>query len=192
MKALQAKTGRVDLHSHHSKGHHMNASTQADLEAQIRSTLERLAAALRERGWTLCTAESCTGGWMAKCCTDIPGSSDWYHGGYVSYSYDAKEQQLGVIHDDLVEHGAVSEEIASQMALGARRGSRADITVSATGIAGPGGGMPNKPVGMVCFAWSVKGGRIVTDSAVFDGDRAAVRLQTVLRAAHGTLKIIDD
>ena len=106
----------------------------------------------------MCAAESCTGGWLSKCCTDLPGSSDWFHGAFVSYSYPAKEQQLGVIHDDLLEHGAVSEEIAQQMALGARRASGADVAVAMTGIAGPGGGLPNKPVGMVCYGWSVRGG----------------------------------
>ena len=159
-----------------------------ELEVRTARAVERVAEALRERGWTLCTAESCTGGWMAKCCTDLSGSSDWFHGGYVSYSYPAKEQQLGVIHEDLVQHGAVSEEIASQMALGARRASHADIAVSATGIAGPGGGMPHKPVGMVCFGWSVKGGRIATATEVFEGDRDSVRLQTVERGLLGILE----
>lgn len=169
----------------------MHVPSQEDLEQEILTTLEKLATTLRAQSWMLCTAESCTGGWMAKCCTDVPGSSDWFYGGYVPYSYLAKEQQLGVIHDDLVQHGAVSEEIAAQMALGARRGSQADITVAATGIAGPGGGMPNKPVGLVCFAWSLKGGRIVSERQVFNGDRTAVRLQTVLYAFQGILRVID-
>ena len=157
--------------------------------ARLAETLgERLAAA----GLMLATAESCTGGWMAKACTDLSGSSDWFHGGFVSYSYEAKERQLGVIHDDLVAHGAVSEEIASQMALGARRVSRADIAVAMTGIAGPGGGLPSKPVGLVCFGWSVTGGRIVTATERFEGDRAAVRIQTVLHALRGTLRLLGD
>ena len=88
------------------------------LEVRTAKAVERVAHALRERGWTLCTAESCTGGLMAKCCTDLSGSSDWFHGGFVSYSYQAKEQQLDVIRADLEEHGAVSEEIAAQMAMG--------------------------------------------------------------------------
>lgn len=168
--------------------------SQASIEAldrEIATVVEHLGPALRERGWMLCTAESCTGGWMSKVCTDIPGSSDWFYGGYVCYSYPAKEHQLGVIHDDLVQHGAVSEEIASQMALGARRASAAGITVSATGIAGPGGGMPNKPVGLVCFGWSIIGGRIQTASEVFQGDRDQVRRQTVLFALQGVLDIIN-
>lgn len=169
----------------------MNVPTLDALDQEILATLEKVAILLREQHWTLCTAESCTGGWMAKCCTDIPGSSEWFHGGYVPYSYPAKEQQLGVIHEDLVQHGAVSEAIASQMALGARRASGADITVAATGIAGPGGGMPHKPVGLVCFAWSLKGGRIRSESQVFNGDRAQVRLQTVLHAFKGILGVVD-
>lgn len=162
------------------------------LDERIVEAVHRVAEALRKRGWTLCTAESCTGGLMAKVCTDLPGSSDWFHGGYVSYSYQAKEQQLGVIHDDLVAHGAVSEEIASQMAIGARRGSSAEVTVAATGIAGPGGGLPHKPVGLVCFAWSIRGGRIETASQVFRGDRDTVRRLTVLRALEGVLDVITE
>ncbi len=170
----------------------MSVESAEELDRQIAELVARLGPALRERGWTLCTAESCTGGWMAKVCTDIPGSSDWFYGGYVCYSYQAKEHQLGVIHDDLVQHGAVSEEIASQMALGARRGSAAGITVAATGIAGPGGGMPNKPVGLVCFGWSVMGGKLHTASQVFEGDREQVRRQTVRFALQGTLDLLQD
>ncbi len=168
----------------------MTDKTVAELDAEIDDVVKALAPALVDKGWMLCTAESCTGGWMAKVCTDLPGSSDWFHGGYVCYSYPAKEQQLGVIQDDLVQHGAVSEEIASQMALGARRGSGAGVTVAATGIAGPGGGLPNKPVGMVCFGWSVSGGRIQTASEVFQGDRDQVRRQTVLRGLQGVLDLL--
>ncbi len=170
----------------------MSQHDAAAIDRDIAEVVKQLGPALRERQWTLCTAESCTAGWMAKVCTDLPGSSDWFHGGYVCYSYPAKEQMLGVIHDDLVQHGAVSEEIASQMALGARRGSAAGITVAATGIAGPGGGMPNKPVGLVCFGWSVIGGRIRTASQVFEGDREQVRRQTVLYALQGVLDILDE
>lgn len=170
----------------------MSVESAEELDRQIADLVTRVGPTLRERGWLLCTAESCTGGWMAKVCTDIPGSSDWFYGGYVCYSYQAKEHQLGVIHDDLVQHGAVSEEIASQMALGARRGSAAGITVAATGIAGPGGGMPNKPVGLVCFGWSVMGGKLHTASQVFEGDRDQVRRQTVRFALQGTLDLLQD
>lgn len=170
----------------------MTDKTVAELDGEITDVVKTLALALRANDWMLCTAESCTGGWMSKVCTDLPGSSDWFYGGYVCYSYPAKEHQLGVIQDDLVQHGAVSEEIASQMALGARRGSGAGVTVAATGIAGPGGGLPNKPVGMVCFGWSVSGGRIKTASEIFEGDRDQVRRQTVLYGLKGTLAVLQE
>lgn len=169
----------------------MTSVSTETLNRDIAAVVEQIGPALRERDWMLCAAESCTGGWMSKVCTDIPGSSDWFYGGYVCYSYQAKEHQLGVIHDDLLHHGAVSEEIAAQMALGARRASNAGITVSATGIAGPGGGMPNKPVGLVCFGWSIIGGRSQTASEVFEGDRDLVRHQTVLFALQGVLDILN-
>jgi nicotinamide-nucleotide amidase len=156
----------------------------------IENAVDALANALLERDWRLVTAESCTGGWIAKCCTDPPGSSRWFDRGFVSYSYAAKEEQLGVIRADLETHGAVSEEIAAQMALGARQRSGAEVTLSATGIAGPDGGLPDKPVGLVCFAWSVRGGILVSDSCVFEGDREQVRVQTVLRALQGALDVL--
>ena len=156
-------------------------------DKQIEKVTAQVASALLERGWSLATAESCTGGWIAKCCTDPPGSSRWFDRGYVSYSYEAKEEQLGVIRADLESHGAVSEEIAAQMALLARQRSGVEMTLSATGIAGPEGGMPNKPVGLVCFAWSMRGGVLRSDSVVFEGDRNSVREQTVLHALKGIL-----
>jgi nicotinamide-nucleotide amidase len=135
----------------------------------------------------MATAESCTGGWIAKCCTDLAGSSRWFDRGLVAYSYPAKQEQLGVIVEDLEAHGAVSEAIAAQMALGARRLSGVGLALAATGIAGPGGGLPNKPVGMVCFAWSMRGAILRTECKVFKGDREAVRAQTVLHALEGAL-----
>ena len=159
-------------------------------ELAIEKAVGALAEALLDRGWRLATAESCTGGWIAKCCTDPPGSSRWFDRGFVSYSYAAKEEQLGVIRADLETHGAVSEQIAAQMALGARQRSGAEVTLSATGIAGPEGGLPDKPVGLVCFAWSVRGGILVSDSRVFEGDREQIRAQTVLRAVQGALDVV--
>lgn len=157
------------------------------IHQQIARVVERVAEALVERSWSLATAESCTGGWIAKCCTDPAGSSRWFDRGYVSYSYPAKQEQLGVIREDLEVHGAVSEQIAAQMALLARQRSGVEITLSATGIAGPGGGLPNKPVGLVCFGWSMLGGVLRTDSRVFEGDREMVRARTVLYALQGVL-----
>lgn len=162
-----------------------------ELELAIGRAVAALAEALLERGWTMATAESCTGGWIAKCCTDLAGSSRWFDRGFVAYSYPAKQEQLGVIVEDLETHGAVSEAIAAQMALGARQRSGVGLTLAATGIAGPGGGLPNKPVGMVCFAWSMRGAILRTECKVFEGDREAVRAQTVLYALEGALLTLE-
>jgi nicotinamide-nucleotide amidase len=156
-------------------------------ETQIDSLLSEVAALLTARNWRMATAESCTGGWIAKCCTDVVGSSAWFDRAYVAYSYGAKEQMLGVSNDDLLKYGAVSEEIARQMATGARQHSNVAVTVAATGIAGPGGGMPDKPVGLVHFGWCVGSEPVECDAVVFSGDRNAVRQQTVLHALEGII-----
>jgi nicotinamide-nucleotide amidase len=156
-------------------------------EVQANRLLAEVSALLTARNWRMATAESCTGGWIAKCCTDMEGSSEWFDRAYVTYSYRAKEQMLGVSHDDLVKYGAVSDEIAWQMATGAKKHSKAAVIVSATGIAGPGGGMPGKPVGLVHFGWCIGDLPAVCDSAVFEGDRNAVRQQTVLHALQGII-----
>jgi len=157
----------------------------AEFETRVNALLAQVADLLSARDWRMATAESCTGGWIAKCCTDIAGSSVWFDRAYVTYSYRAKEQMLGVSHDDLVKHGAVSETIARQMALGAKRHSSAAVIVSATGIAGPGGGMPGKPVGLVHFGWCIGDQPVECDATVFEGDRGAVRQQTVMHALQG-------
>lgn len=154
-------------------------------ETEVDGLLVKVADLLTARNWRMATAESCTGGWIAKCCTDVTGSSAWFDRAYISYSYRAKEQMLGVSHDDLVKYGAVSEEIARQMATGARQHSKAAVVVSATGIAGPGGGMPGKPVGLVHFGWCIGDQPVVCDAAIFEGDRKSVRQQTVLHALQG-------
>ncbi len=154
---------------------------------QVRHLLEDLSALLVERNWLMATAESCTGGWIAKCCTDLAGSSAWFDRGYITYSYRAKEQMLGVSHDDLLKYGAVSEHIASQMAVGAKLRSNAGVTVAATGIAGPGGGMPGKPVGLVHFGWCIGDRPVDCDFSVFKGNRKAVRQQTVRHALEGII-----
>ena len=133
----------------------------------------------------MATAESCSGGWIAKYCTDLEGSSAWFDSGYITYSYRAKEQMLGVLHADLLKHGAVSEEIAAQMAQGAKEVSNVGVVVSATGIAGPDGGMPGKPVGLVHFGWCIGDEPVDCDSDIFEGDRRAVRQQTVKHALAG-------
>jgi len=156
-------------------------------ESQVEGLLKRLAQALTDRGWRMATAESCTGGWIAKCCTDLAGSSAWFDRGHIVYSYSAKEDLLGIAHDDLLKYGAVSQEIAGQMAEGARKRSGVAVTVSATGIAGPGGGMEGKPVGLVYFGWCIEDQDVVVEEQVFSGDRKEVRQKTVLHALNGIL-----
>ena len=158
-----------------------------DFETKVDKLLAKVASLLTARNWRMATAESCTGGWIAKCCTDVTGSSAWFDRAYVAYSYRAKEQMLGIVHDDLLKHGAVSEDIACQMAMGAKENSKAAVTVSATGIAGPGGGMPGKPVGLVHFGWCVGDQPVSCDAVVFTGDRDSVRQQTVLHALEGII-----
>lgn len=156
------------------------------------TALEALAAdvgvLLQANGQRLATAESCTGGWVAQCLTSIAGSSDWFERGFVTYSNDAKQEMLGVARDTLDRHGAVSVATAQAMAAGALQHSRADWAVAITGIAGPGGGSPDKPVGMVCFGWAGPDGTVDTDTRYFTGDREQVRAQSVAHALRGVLQ----
>ena len=149
--------------------------------------IETLAAALTARGWLLATAESCTGGWIAKCCTDLAGSSDWFERGFVTYSNRAKCELLGVSTDLLERDGAVSEAVARAMAAGARQRAGVDVALAVTGIAGPEGGSPDKPVGTVWFGWALTGDETAAECRVFAGDRDAVRRQTVAHALHGLI-----
>jgi nicotinamide-nucleotide amidase len=160
-------------------------STQADLEAQAAHLGERLLAAQL----TLAAAESCTGGWLAQCVTAIAGSSAWFERGFVTYSNHAKMEMLDVPRITLVRHGAVSEATARAMAMGALAHSRADLAVAISGIAGPGGGSPDKPVGLVCFAWARRDGGCRAASQVFPGDREAVRAAAVACALAGLLEL---
>ena len=160
----------------------------SEFETQVDSLLQKTAALLTVRGWRMATAESCTGGWIAKCCTDLAGSSAWFDRGYITYSYESKEQMLGVSHQDLLEHGAVSEAIASQMATGAKEDSKVAVTVSATGIAGPESDGSGKPVGLVHFGWCIGDRTAVCDAVVFEGDRQSVRQQTVVHALTGIVQ----
>ena len=157
--------------------------------------MERLAKSLGERlraaSALLVTAESCTGGWAAQVVTSVAGSSGWFERGFVTYSNAAKQELLGVRAETLQRHGAVSEETAREMALGALAHSRGTVAVSVTGVAGPGGGSPDKPVGMVCFAWADAQGRIRSETARFEGDRESVRRQSVIHALEGVLAALD-
>ena len=143
---------------------------------------------MRARQWTVAAAESCTGGLIAAAITDIAGSSDWFDRGFVTYSNEAKRQMLGVRAETLAAHGAVSEATAREMAMGALARSGASIAVAVTGIAGPAGGTPAKPVGLVCFAWAKRGGAVEARTERFPGDRAAVRAATVRRALEGLIE----
>ena len=153
----------------------------ADTDA-IATLAEALVGELIERGNTVATAESCTGGWIAKALTDISGSSQCFGYGIVSYSNAAKESLLGVSGETLRAEGAVSEAVAAEMAAGALARSNADLAVAVSGIAGPDGGSEEKPVGTVCFAWKPAGGPAVTETRRLNGDRDAIRGQSVLHA----------
>jgi nicotinamide-nucleotide amidase len=157
------------------------------VEVLLLSTVEQLAALLRERQWMLAAAESCTGGLIAAACTDLSGSSDWFERGFVTYSNEAKTELLGVDAALIEAHGAVSEVVARAMAFGAVRHSHAQVGVAVTGVAGPTGGTPDKPVGTVWFGFMVEG-QLSSEMRRFDGDRAAVRRQTV---EHALERLVD-
>lgn len=161
------------------------------MDSELLALSESVAAACRQRQLLLATAESCTGGWAAQVITHTAGSSAWFERGFVTYSNPAKVDLLGVRQETLDRHGAVSPETAAEMAAGALKNSKAMISLAITGIAGPTGGSPGKPVGTVCFAWCRVGETAVAETAVFAGDREAVRRQAVLHALRGLLVRLD-
>lgn len=148
-------------------------------------------ARLKARGLRLATAESCTGGWVAGAVTAIAGSSEWFDRGFVTYSNDAKMEMLGVSAATLEAFGAVSEQTAGEMAAGALAHSHAQLALSITGVAGPGGGSAEKPVGMVCFGWAGEGGAPLVITRNFSGDRESVRRQSVICALQGVLERLE-
>ncbi|MEN2675526.1 CinA family protein [Herbaspirillum huttiense] len=158
------------------------------------STLDlatRVGHTLKAKGLLLATAESCTGGGIAHAITEIAGSSEWFDCGFVTYSNASKNELLDISEALIAQHGAVSEEIAGATAEGAVANSSSDVAVSTTGIAGPGGAVPGKPVGTVCFGWRV-GDKTYTERLVFKGDRQQVRAQTVEHSLKGLLKLLAD
>jgi len=159
------------------------------MDMSTRDLCLELARSLQERGWMLATAESCTGGMIAAACTDLSGSSNWFERGFVTYSDAAKTELLGVDAALIAQHGAVSEVVARAMAFGAVRHSQARVSVAVTGVAGPTGGSPEKPVGTVWFGFQVDG-RLTSETRRFDGDRAAVRCATVDHALHRLLQLL--
>lgn len=159
----------------------MTIPDDAELEVLAQAAGARLLAARQ----MLVTAESCTGGWIAKCMTDVAGSSAWFDCGMAVYSYEAKQAMLGVHPQTLETHGAVSRETVIEMVSGALVHSGASIAVAVTGIAGPGGGSADKPVGTVWIGWKRRGGYARAEVFHFEGDRDAVRRQTVATALRG-------
>ena len=159
-------------------------------DRELHNLATTIAAVFSQRGASLVTAESCTGGWIAKTLTDIAGSSSWFECGVVAYSYEAKEALLGVRPETLEEHGAVSRETAIEMVSGALARYGATVAVAVTGIAGPSGGTADKPVGTVWISWKRRGGYAQAELFHFDGDREAVRRQTVAAALAGVRKIL--
>ena len=156
-------------------------------DSEVTELSARLGAALKGRGMMVATAESCTGGGIAEAITRISGSSAWFDCAFVTYSYEAKSSMLGVQRDTLVDFGAVSQETAREMVDGAIGRSRAQVAVAVTGIAGPDGGMPDKPVGTVWFAWKFPKKPIISEVCHFEGDRNSVRHQTVVHALRKLL-----
>lgn len=148
-------------------------------DSELLTLASELGNALKARGWTLALAESCTGGWASQTVTAIAGSSNWFDRGFVTYSNAAKIEMLGVTENTLSQHGAVSEQTAREMALGALKHSHASIAAAITGIAGPDGGTQEKPVGTVCFAWAAANGYIKTTTKHLSGDREEVRRVSV-------------
>lgn len=157
--------------------------------SEVAALVSRLAQALPARGWMLATAESCTGGLIAAACTELAGSSAWFDRAVVSYSNEAKSELLGVDAALISAHGAVSEPVARAMAEGVLARSKAQVAVAVTGIAGPGGGSPDKPVGTVWLAWACRGQPTHAAVQHLAGDRAEVRRQTCVVALDGVLTL---
>ena len=151
---------------------------------------EQVGEALKARALMLVTAESCTGGWISEAVTMVPGSSDWFERGFVTYTYISKREMLGVKEGTLATHGAVAEEVVREMVKGALARSHAQVAVAVSGVAGPSGGTPGKPVGTVCFAWGATRASPRSGTQRFAGDRAAVRRQAVEHALQGVLALL--
>ena len=169
-------------------GNILMSATNAEIDALV----VRVAQLMLARETSLTVAESCTGGLLAKSLTDLPGSSAWFEYGFVVYSNDAKETMLALDPEQLEQHGAVSREVCEAMAMSACAISGADVSVAITGIAGPDGGSEDKPVGTVWLAWLGPGRRATCRMESFDGDRTAIRQQTVITALKGILRHLAD
>jgi nicotinamide-nucleotide amidase len=168
----------------------MTANTHIPSDGELHTLAEQVGQALMTANLLVMTAESCTAGWIAKTLSDVPGCSAWFDCGVAAYSYEAKQGLLGVRPETLIHHGAVSEETVQEMVSGALVHSGAGVAVAVTGIAGPTGGTEDKPVGTVWIAWKRRGGYPVSKVFHFDGDREAVRRQTVAEALRGLLAVV--
>jgi len=161
------------------------------MDSELMALADQLGQELKRRRYMLATAESCTGGWLGAAITSVPGSSHWYDRGFITYTNSAKRELLGVKTEILTRHGAVSEPTARAMVEGALEASRADVAVSITGIAGPGGGSPDKPVGTVCLGWGERRKPVHTLTEHFHGDRAAIRRAAVKAAITGIQQLLE-
>lgn len=169
----------------------MTTADQIISAPELTSLAVRIGERLCVRGWSVATAESCTGGWIAKTLTDSAGSSAWFERGFVTYSNASKHELLGVPSALIAEQGAVSGPVVRAMVAGALAHSRAQVALAVSGIAGPGGGSPDKPVGTVWFAWGQTADTIVTRRVCFAGEREAVREQAVYTALFGLLDLLN-
>ena len=158
----------------------------------LETLAEQVGAALLSRGLMLASAESCTGGWVGAAVTAIAGSSQWYDRGFITYTNKSKQEMLGVSAATLTESGAVSEPTVREMAAGALKYSHAHVALAISGIAGPSGATPGKPVGTVCIAWVMRSGAGCAQTFHFEGDRSAVRQLAVVAALRGVLEIIEE
>jgi len=161
------------------------------MDAELAALSDDVGSACRRHRLLLATAESCTGGWMAQVITHTAGSSGWFDRGFVTYANEAKVGMLGVRRETLDRYGAVSEETAAEMACGALENSNALFSMSITGVAGPTGGSPGKPVGTVCFAWCRVGMAAETETCAFSGNREDIRRQAVVHSLRGMLRRLD-
>lgn len=158
----------------------------------LETLAEQVGAALKQRGLMLASAESCTGGWVGQAVTAVAGCSHWFDRGFITYTNESKQEMLGVSAATLAEYGAVSEPTVREMVAGALKHSHAQVALAISGIAGPGGGTLEKPVGTVCMAWSLSSGAARSQTYHFSGDRSAVRRQAVVAALRGVLEMIDE
>ena len=160
------------------------------MDSELYSLTVEAGRILKAGGWMLVTAESCTGGWVAEAVTMVPGSSEWFERGFITYTNLAKQEMLGVESATLELHGAVSEPTVREMVAGALVRSPGDVALAVSGVAGPSGGTAAKPVGMVCLAWGLRGGEAIAVTRHFPGDREAVRRYSVIAAFEGLIRTL--